>query len=102
MNMIEYQLNGRKAALEVARLYRHVESDRLCVLQGNGKLRDASPKEVAAYERAAGPKRDPKSDFAAMNKRELEAYALERFGVDLDRRKSKANLIEEIVKLRTA
>ena len=102
MNMIEYRLNGRKAALEVARLYRHLDSARLCVLQGNGRLRDASPAEIAAYNGAATPESKANPDLQAMSKKELEAYAMERFDVDLDRRKSKANLIEEIDKLGTA
>ena len=34
-----------------------------------------------------------------MTKKELEAFAKEKFGVDLDRRKTKSSLIEEIKKL---
>ena len=102
MNMIEYRLNGRKAALEVARLYRHLDSARLCVLQGNGRLRDASPAEIAAYNGAATPDSEANLDLQTMTKKELEAYAIKRFGFDLDRRKSKANLIEEINELRSA
>ena len=35
-------------------------------------------------------------DFADMDKDELEAYAKEKFGVDLDKRKSFANLLLEV------
>lgn len=96
MKLIKYQLNGRTAMLETFRLYRHLESGRLSVLQSNGRLRDASPHEIAAIEREAAPEPGPNPDLEAMTKKELETYALERFGVDLDRRKSKGALIAEI------
>lgn len=96
MKLIEYRLNGRKASLETARLYRHVESGCLRILQSNGRLRNASPDEVAAYNAATAPEPEPRPDFQAMSKKELETYALGHFGVDLDRRKSTASLIAEI------
>lgn len=39
---------------------------------------------------------DPKS-LAKMKKTEIEAYAKDEFSVDLDRRKTKAGMIEELV-----
>lgn len=38
-------------------------------------------------------------DFDSMTKKELEAYAKEKYGVDLDRRMSKTKLIAEIKNL---
>jgi len=35
-------------------------------------------------------------DFTAMTKAQIEAWAKENLGVDLDRRKTKANMIEEV------
>lgn len=38
-------------------------------------------------------------DFDSMTKKEVEAYAKEKFGVDLDRRMSKTKMIAEVRKL---
>ena len=35
-------------------------------------------------------------DFASMTKLQIEEWAKENLGIDLDRRKTKANLIEEV------
>lgn len=40
-----------------------------------------------------------KTELKKMDPEELEAYAKEAFGVDLDRRKNKATLIDEVVTL---
>jgi len=54
--------------------------------QSNGYVRTEA--EVLAQSNPVG--------FAAFTKDELEAYALEHHNVDLDKRKTKANMIAEI------
>ena len=39
-------------------------------------------------------------DFTHMDKDKLEAYALEKYGVVLNKRKSQDNLVKEIIELR--
>lgn len=92
MDAIKYQLNGRTAYIDPARLYRHAVSGSLHVFQTNGRLRDAAPEEIAALELRGKALDD-------MTRKELEAYAKENFGVDLDRRKTKAALLSEIQEL---
>ena len=48
MKTITYRINGRAAALETDRLYRHLQSGSLAVRIADGRLRDASPEEEAA------------------------------------------------------
>ena len=65
----------------------------------DGSLRDASLEEIAAVrmqlgDMTAAPAATP--DFTAMSKTELEAWARNRHGVNLDRRRRKAALIEEV------
>ena len=38
-------------------------------------------------------------DFDSMTKKEVEAYAKEKYGVDLDRRMNKTKMVEEVRKL---
>lgn len=100
MKCIAYRVNGRAAALETDRLYRHLETGRLTVRIADGRLRDASPEEEAAVAEQLGegsaPGGDETPDFAAMSKLELEAWARDRHGVNLDRRRRKEALIEEV------
>lgn len=102
MKTITYRINGRSAALEADRLYRRVVDGRLAVRIDSGALRDASPEEIAAAaEQLGGITAAPASslatpDFAAMSKIELEAWAKYRHGVNLDRRRRKETLIEEV------
>ena len=56
-------------------------------------------KEGYVYPEELGRKVDEESDESDLNdmsKSDLEIYAREQFDVELDRRKSKANLIKEI------
>jgi len=99
MKIITYRINGRAAALEADRLYRRVIDGRLAVRIADGRLRDASPEEIAAVrmqlgDMSAAPASTP--DFAAMSKTELETWARDRHGVNLDRRRRKETLIEEV------
>lgn len=100
MKCINYHINGRAAALETDRLYRHIETGRLAVRVADGRLRDASPEEESAVTEQMGEGAAPADaevpDFAAMSKLELEAWAKDRHGVNLDRRRRKAALIEEV------
>ena len=102
MKTITYKINGRAAALEADRLYRHVIDGRLAVRIDNGALRDASPEEIAAAAAQLGGLFAATPDFAAMNKTELETWARNRHGVDLDRRRRKETLIEEVRALEAA
>lgn len=97
MKCITYRINGRTAALETDRLYRQVESGRLAVRIANGTLRDASPEEEAAAAEQLGEiaAAGGESDFATMSKTELETWAMDRHGVNLDRRRRKETLIEQ-------
>lgn len=100
MKCINYRINGRPAALEADRLYRHLETGRLAVCVADGRLRDASPQEAAAVAEQMGegaaPAGDETPDFAAMSKLELESWARDRHGVNLDRRRRKEALVEEV------
>lgn len=77
MKCITYRINGRAAALETDRLYRHLATGRLAVRIADGRLRDASPEEEAAVAEQLGDDAAPAPaetpDFAAMSKLELEA-----------------------------
>ena len=57
-------------------------------------------------EKAAPVKKEVKkveeSSLSSMTKDQLEAYAQEKFDVDLDKRKTKAALIEEIEEMELA
>ena len=96
MKIIRYKINGRAAALEADRLYRRLIDGRLTVRIADGSLRDASPEEIAAVRTQLGDTTAATPNFAAMSKTELEAWARDRHGVDLDRRRRKAALIEEV------
>lgn len=105
MTTITYRINGRPAALEADRLYRRLVDSRLMVRIDNGALRDASPEEeVAAAAQlgelaAADITRSATPKFTAMNKMEIESWARNHHGVDLDRRHRKETLIEEVMAL---
>lgn len=109
MTTVTYRINGRAAALEADRLYRRLVDGRLMVRIDNGALRDASPEETAAARvqlsdmvtpTAPGEiTRRPTPDFGAMNKTEIESWARTHHGVDLDRRRRKETLIEEVMAL---
>lgn len=102
MKTITYRIAGRTAALEVDRLYRRLIDGRLAVRIDNGALRDASPEEIAAvraqlHDMMAAPATpSAMPDFAAMSKTQLEAWARDRHGVDLDRRRRKETLVEQV------
>lgn len=106
MKTIAYRINGRTAALEADRLYRRLIDGRLTVRIADGRLRDASPEEVAAAAAqlggmaAAGGEAVP--DFAAMSKTDLKAWARYRHGANLDRRWRKETLIEQARALEAA
>ena len=106
MKCITYRINGRAAAWEADRLFRHLQTGRLAVRIADGRLRDASPEEVAAAAEQLGegaaPAGDGTPDFAAMSKTEIEAWARDRHGVNLDRRRRKDALIEEVRALAAA
>jgi len=108
MKCITYRINGRAAALEADRLYRHLQTGRLAVRIADGRLRDASPEEAAAVAEQLGDlievdeKTSTTPDFAAMSKTELEAWARDRHSVNLDRRRRKGALIEEVRALTAA
>ena len=66
----------------------------------------AQPEPVAQPAPAPAPKKaEPKkatvkkADLAKMTKEKLEAFAKENYKVDIDRRKKKADLVEEVFKL---
>lgn len=61
----------------------------------NGALRDASPEEIAAARAQLSDMATATPDFAAMNKTEIENWARNRHGVNLDRRRRKEALILE-------
>ena len=96
MEIITYKINGRAAALEADRLYRRVIDGRLAVRIADGRLRDASPEEEAAARAQLRDLTAATPDFTAMSKTELETWARDRHGGDLDRRRRKAALIEEV------
>ena len=102
MTTITYRINGRTAALEADRLYRRLVDGRLMVRIDNGVLRDASLEEIAAAAAqlgglAAGEiTRSATPNFTAMTKAEIESWARNHHGVDLDRRRRKETLIEEV------
>jgi len=106
MKCVTYRINGRAAALEADRLFRHLQTGRLAVRIADGRLRDASPEEVAAVAEQLGEGAAPAAgetpDFTAMSKTELEAWARDRHGVNLDRRRRKDALIEEVRALTAA
>lgn len=94
MKCIAYRINGRAAALEADRLYRHIETGRLAVRIADGRLRDASPEEEAAVAaQMGGSAAVAMPDFTAMSKIELEAWARDRHGVNLDRRRTREALV---------
>ena len=71
--------------------------------------RGLKDKMIAAghlVEKAAPVKKEVKkveeSSLSSMTKDQLEAYAQEKFDVDLDKRKTKATLIEEIEEMELA
>ena len=71
--------------------------------------RGLKDKMIAAghlVEKAAPVKKEVKkveeSSLSSMTKDQLEAYAQEKFDVDLDKRKTKAALIEEIEEMELA
>ena len=104
MKTITYMINGRTAALEADRLYRRLIDGRLTVRIADGRLRDASPEEIAASAQLGGMAMvggEAAPDFAAMSKTDLKAWAKDRHGVNLDRRKRKETLIEEAKALTT-
>ena len=60
-----------------------------------------SVKEKPTEEKKRGRKKTgvTKTDLNKMTKDELEAYAKKEHGVDLDKRRKKADLVEEVLKL---
>ena len=109
MKSVAYTIGGRTAALEVNRLYRRIVDGQLVVRIADGGLRDASPDEEAAVRAqlgdmakaarpfVAGPATAPGTpEFDAMSKLELEAWARDHHGVELDRRRRKSALVEEV------
>ena len=100
MKCVTYRINGRAAALEADRLFRHLQTGRLAVRIADGRLGDASPEEVAAVAEQLGEGGPPTAgeapDFAAMSKTDLETWARDRHGVNLDRRRRKDALVEEV------
>jgi len=101
MTVITYRINGRAASLEANRLYRRIIDDSLMVKIDNGCLRHASPEEAMAVATqlvdmvAVSTVGETTPDFAAMTKTEIDSWAKERYGVNLDRRRKKETLIEE-------
>lgn len=101
---------GRTASIDPARLYRHDMTGELFVLMSGGKMRSISPDEEAAYKKASGMKPGgivrygpaDAPDFANMTKAEIEAFARENHGVELDRRERKATLIDRVKALISA
>jgi len=66
----------------------------------------AQPEPVAKPAPAPAPKKAEakkttvkKADLAKMTKEKLEAFAKENYKVDIDRRKKKADLVDEVFKL---
>lgn len=101
MKCITYRVNDRTAALETDRLYRHLHTGRLVVRVADGRLRDASPEEEAAVaeqmgEGATSAAAGVTPDFAEMSKIELETWARDHHGVNLDRRRRKETLMNEV------
>lgn len=112
MKPIEYRNeNGQKAYIEFERVYGHLASGALHVHMGDGKLREASPCEVKALEAArdrgdlapspdgnpapADDNGEEAPDFDAMTKAQIEAHG-RTLGVELDKRKTKAGMIEDL------
>ena len=63
--------------------------------------KSAAKKAPAKTESKRGRKKTgvTKTDLNNMNKDQLEAYAKKEFGVDLDRRRKKSDLVDEVLKL---
>jgi hypothetical protein len=61
----------------------------------------AAKKASAKTESKRGRKKSgvTKTDLNNMNKDQLEAYAKKEFGVDLDKRRKKPDLVDEVLKL---
>lgn len=64
------------------------------------------PKKPAAQKPKANtvakPKKETKASLDKLTKLQIEAYAKEKFNVDLDRRKTKEAMIEEFLKAQKA
>ena len=58
-------------------------------------------KPAAKEESKRGRKKTgvTKTDLSNMNKIQLEAYAKKEFGIDIDRRRKKSDLVDEVLKL---
>lgn len=63
------------------------------------KKRNIFYSEEVSVEQDVEVKQGSQVDLSSMNKDELETYAKEKYGVDLDKRKSKKKLIEQIESL---
>jgi hypothetical protein len=61
----------------------------------------ATKAKSANTGRKKGPKKDgvTKTDLNKMTKEQLESYAKSEFKVDIDRRRKKADLVEEVLNL---
>lgn len=57
------------------------------------KKPQSKPKDVKE------PKESEEVDIEKLNKEELEEFVLDRFGIDIDRRKSKKSLLKKVKKL---
>ena len=66
------------------------------------QVKESQPvKEKSTEEKKRGRKKTgvTKTDLNKMTKDELEAYAKKEYKVDLDKRRKKADLVEEVLKL---
>ena len=61
----------------------------------------AAKKAPAKEESKRGRKKTgvTKTDLSNMNKIQLEAYAKKEFGIDIDKRRKKSDLVDEVLKL---
>lgn len=101
MKTIEYKANGRKAYLDLDSVFVHEASGRRYVRQGNNKLRELSPDEIAAVNKAlriTPPSSEPNSqempDLSGMTKKQIDDAAAS-YGIKLDGRKNVAGMLDD-------
>jgi hypothetical protein len=68
---------------------------------GNKSKAKASSAKTQPAKRGRKKTGVTKTDLNAMNKDQLEAYAKKEYNVDLDKRRKKADLVAEVLKLAT-
>lgn len=69
---------------------RHLENNKIFTVSDAYYEKYKNRLEIIEDEKYSPPQ------IEAMHKHELEAYALEHFGVDLDKRKSQITLVSEV------